>query len=53
MPDKMSNAWTIGMDSWRMVDNAPKRSQERAIGGYVLRQGVLTDFLITWLSGAF
>jgi hypothetical protein len=23
MPDKMSNAWTIGMDSWRMVDNAP------------------------------
>jgi hypothetical protein len=23
IPDKMNNAWTIGMDSWRMVDNAP------------------------------
>jgi hypothetical protein len=23
MPDKMSSVWIIGMDLWRMVDNAP------------------------------
>src|SRR5712664_478529 len=53
MPDKMSTpgpsaqvrgGWWIMPQAWPGA---------RSIGGYVLRQGVLTDLLIAWPSGAF